>query len=135
MLKVLSLLSIILMIIAISVPTHGEADWSPTKTNVRVENQLGTNVFIHCKSSDSDLGDHNVFNNDFVEWSFRANIRGTTSFSCALFWGDNVHQSIVIYDAKIDESLCISKCLRVLKPDGAYFYHQYKDSWEKRYSW
>jgi hypothetical protein len=135
MLKSLTLLSIMLVIVSITIPTQGQkVDWSPTKTTVRVSNDMGTNVNMHCKSSDDDLGSHVLAQGQYTEWSFRANIRGTTLYSCVFNW-DGVTKNVVIYDATKDEDVCITKCWRVLRTDGAYFYNQYKSSWDKRYEW
>ena len=134
--KSLALITIMLVIIAtITVPAQGQhVDWSPTKTTVRITDDMGKIVHVHCKSKDDDLGDRYLYNTAYTEWSFHANIRGTTLYSCVIQW-DNVTKNVVIYDAKKDEDLCISKCWRVLKIDGAYFYNQNKNSWDKRYGW
>ncbi|CAK8579038.1 unnamed protein product [Lathyrus sativus] len=135
MLKLLSLLNILLMIISTLALTQGQqVDWSPTKTTVRVGNELDFNVNMHCKSSDDDLGNRDIPPTTYTEWSFRANFRGTTLYTCVFQW-DSVRKNVVIYDAKKDEDLCISQCWRILRTDGIYFYNQYKKSWEKRYSW
>jgi hypothetical protein len=49
--KSLALITIMLVIIAkITVPTHCQhVDWSPTKTTVRISNDMGTVVDVHCK--------------------------------------------------------------------------------------
>ncbi|RHN43173.1 putative plant self-incompatibility S1 [Medicago truncatula] len=134
--KSLALITIMLVIIAtIIVPTHCQhVDWSPTKTTVRISNDMGTVVDVHCKSKDDDLGSHDLYQGEITEWSFRANIRGTTLYSCVLKW-DSVTKNVVIYDAKKDEDLCITKCWRVLRTDGVYFYNQNRNSWDKRYEW
>lgn len=123
-----------MMIVAAEAVVEGEGKWSFQKATVRVQNELGTTLYIHCQSADTDLGIHNLASGQYVDWSFRANIRATTLFWCVLKW-NSVGQKVIVYDAQKDEGDCAAQCWRIIRPDGAYFFHQYKNYWEKRYSW
>jgi hypothetical protein len=105
-------------------------------TNVRVENDLKVDTVIsfHCRSSGIDLGEKTLHSGQYVEWSFHAESSGTTLYSCVLKW-NNLQKNIIIYDATKDEATCTSKCWRSISLDGVYFFHEFKNSWEKRYTW
>ena len=47
-----------------------------------------SNLTVHCKSGDDDLGTHALVFNQSFEWSFRPNVLGTTLFFCGLGWRD-----------------------------------------------
>ncbi|RDX65426.1 S-protein-like 2, partial [Mucuna pruriens] len=106
------------------------------KKTVRVQNDLkdGIILYLHCKSKDDDLGQHDLGTGQYQEWSFRDNFADTTLFWCSMFAYDT-KMSFEIYNAKIDESKCDKQCYRSIRPDGGYFYDQLHNLWEKRYSW
>lgn len=145
MLKVLVTVLSLLAIIAthmLSVPVQGqqgEIDRAPWKKTVRVENDLvGSNftqLLVHCRSGDDDLGVHYLTVGQFVEWTFNDNFWGRTLFWCNLAWND-VQKSIEVYKSKDDYIYCGAQCWRSIRPDGAYFYEGLlKSHWKKRYSW
>ncbi|XP_057419172.1 self-incompatibility protein S1-like [Lotus japonicus] len=141
MLKALVTFATILVIVAatsmFTVPVHarqGGGDLAGPKTTVTVENYSGHSVSAHCWSSEDDIGEHNLGDGQKFSWTFKVNYFGTTKFVCTLKW-NNIEKFVTIYLAKMDKSRCASQCLRDIRPDGLYFYHQYEASWEKRYGW
>ena len=137
MLKLLVTVLFVFVIIAADmmiVPVQGQhiIFWVNT---VRVQNDLGgnTQLVVHCRSKDDDLGTHNLSSGQSFEWSFRDNFWGTTLFWCNFDW-NNMHKSFDIYNYQYD--VCNSRCFRSIRPDGAYFYGgKVNPVWEKRYSW
>ncbi|XP_027343146.1 S-protein homolog 2-like [Abrus precatorius] len=133
MLKALGTISVLLMIIAadtLIVPVHA-------KKHVRVINGLGNDTFLylHCRSRDDDLGLHVLQYNEYQEWSFNNNIRGSTLFWCSMQWNNQQH-SIEVYSTKNDDEDCELKCWRVIEPDGAYFLMETRQGqWDHRYRW
>ncbi|XP_027343141.1 S-protein homolog 29-like [Abrus precatorius] len=132
MLKALATVGVLLMIIAadtVIVVVHA-------RKHVRVINDLGNDVFLylHCRSSDDDLGEHVLEYQQYQEWSFQNNLRGTTLFWCSLQWGYEEHY-IEVYNYKKDNKYCGSYCWRSIRTDGAYFYIEPFQHWERRYSW
>ncbi|XP_060669168.1 S-protein homolog 3-like [Ziziphus jujuba] len=103
---------------------------------VRVENDLGDgiNLNVHCKSGDSDIGEHDLAKGQYIQWSFNCSWLGTTLFWCSMKW-ENVQGSFDVFDFKRDFPLCGFKCWWSIRHDAAYFYVETKDVWEKRYVW
>ncbi|XP_022143724.1 S-protein homolog 1-like [Momordica charantia] len=55
------------------------------KWHVHVVNGLSNaTLFAHCKSRDTDLGEHNLNRGAEIQWSFKENVWGTTLFWCFL---------------------------------------------------
>lgn len=97
------------------------------KTHVYVTNNLpkDTNMIIHCKSKDDDLGEHTISFNETYTWSFHINYLCTTLFWCRIgFWDANagklVQGSFKIYDYGRDHG-CGLHCYRSVQIDGIYF--------------
>ncbi|GAU26501.1 hypothetical protein TSUD_361330 [Trifolium subterraneum] len=114
----------------------GGGQMNTKTTTVRVENDLkvDTILSLHCRSSGNDLGEKTLHSGHWVEWSFHANSSGTTRYSCVLKW-NNLQKDVIIYDATKDAATCTSKCWRGISADGVYFFNEFKNSWEKQYSW
>ncbi|XP_004503917.1 S-protein homolog 29-like [Cicer arietinum] len=106
-----------------------------TITTVRVENDLpvDTILTLHCKSSTKDLGAKVLHSGHYIEWSFQPN--RNTKYWCSITWNNIPQNNIVIYDAAKDVAVCTDKCWRGISPEGAYFYNQFKSTWQKRYRW
>ncbi|EXB44217.1 hypothetical protein L484_002909 [Morus notabilis] len=106
------------------------------RRTVRVENDLGGGIRlnVHCRSEDDDLGVRDLGNGQNIQWSFRNNWLGTTLFWCSMKW-NNVGGSFDVYSFKRDFDLCGFKCWWSIRRDGAYFYSEFKNVWEKRYVW
>ncbi|KAK8614890.1 hypothetical protein V6N13_068679 [Hibiscus sabdariffa] len=54
------------------------------KKHVHVVNGLSNNkiLFVHCKSDDDDLGEHNLPVGSETQWHFKLNLVGSTLFWC-----------------------------------------------------
>nr|KYP61482.1 hypothetical protein KK1_015972 [Cajanus cajan] len=90
-------------------------------------------MYLHCRSKDDDLGQHVLAVGKDQEWSFRDNIGDTTLFWCTLD-AASWEFKFEIYSAKRDTK-CTSQCNRSIRSDGAYFWNQLDQVWEKRFSW
>ncbi|XP_020220440.1 self-incompatibility protein S1 [Cajanus cajan] len=105
------------------------------RKTVLVKNDIdsGVTVNLHCRSKDDDLGLHVLRLGEQQVWSFRDNIFRTTLFWCTMD-AKNKEYQFEIYRAKTDRT-CTSQCFRSLREDGAYFWNQPLQLWEKRISW
>jgi len=131
------LVTVVLIVMVKMVQSEEEIDGVlDGKKHVRVTNDLndGILVHLHCRSKDDDLGEHVLGNGGFQEWTFKDNIGDTTLFWCSMD-AYNVQMSFEIYSAVADNPKCDKQCFRSLRTDGAYFYNEFGDRWEKRQSW
>ncbi|OVA13271.1 Plant self-incompatibility S1 [Macleaya cordata] len=112
------------------------------KTRVWVNNNLypGTDMFLHCKSKDDDLGVHQIAYDTGYSWSFHDDFFDRTKFVCDIWWFDpNNGGKLVngtdlnIYKSYRDITECGHKCFRFVKPDGVYFLAFQK--MELKYPW
>ena len=108
---------------------------SGKKITVQVENdlQVDTILVLHFRSSNNDLGVKTLHSGQFVEWSFNANPNIITLYSCDIKW-NNKQQNFTVYESTKDEATCTSKCYRGISAQGIYFFNEFKNTWEKRYS-
>lgn len=97
------------------------------KWQIHVLNELSNDqmLFVHCKSRDDNLGQHNVSVGNEFNWSFRVNFWNTTLFWCFLrkpnaqsvsfeaFWIEKT--SIWLFYRCYD-----SNCIWTAKDDGVY---------------
>uniref|UniRef100_A0A5B7BUF0 S-protein homolog n=1 Tax=Davidia involucrata TaxID=16924 RepID=A0A5B7BUF0_DAVIN len=74
---------------------------------------MGSNVTIHCKSKDDDLGIHVLQTNQSFEWSFKNNIWGTTRFYCYL----NCNLGNTSFDV-YRQGMCGGHCFWFVRPVG-----------------
>lgn len=134
MLKVLGIVFFVLVIIRTDVfikPVQGDG-----QTYVRVENQIGFDVEIHCQSSANNVGTKHLGDKQSLEWVFGGSTGHPTSiYYCAIKFNALKRSLFTAYDPKLDQGVCASNCLRQIRPDGGYFFHEYTNSWEKRYQW
>nr|KYP64203.1 hypothetical protein KK1_018794 [Cajanus cajan] len=88
------------------------------KTHVRVTNTLegGLDLTVHCKSRNDDIGVQYLRPNAFFQFSFRANLFGSTLFFCGFRWKNAFHW-FDIYVASRDEKRC-DNCFWVVKKNG-----------------
>ncbi|KAG5531608.1 hypothetical protein RHGRI_026279 [Rhododendron griersonianum] len=98
------------------------------KTNVRILNELGTDLLIHCKSKDDDLGSHVIPFEGSYGWSFNPNFFLTTLFYCHMRWAGHHDEYFNVYDAKRDAFRCYSDCVvAVLQPAICLYDPKIKD--------
>ncbi|KAJ9672600.1 hypothetical protein PVL29_025998 [Vitis rotundifolia] len=98
-------------------------DGSPhieNKADVKIINGLdaGTDLNIHCKSKDDDLGAHVLGFEQFFEFHFRPNVWGTTLYFCRFWWNSESHW-FDIYDQDRDVGRCDEKCWWWVRAAGA----------------
>ncbi|OVA02160.1 Plant self-incompatibility S1 [Macleaya cordata] len=109
------ILGMVLIIFAVLVP---ECSSRPYGRNIHVSvvNEISeqTELTIHCKSKDDDLGEHTLSYNQDFHWNFRQNIWRTTLFWCSMWWTDSnghlVQGSYDIYEASRDWRRCHTNC-------------------------
>ncbi|GAV79532.1 Self-incomp_S1 domain-containing protein [Cephalotus follicularis] len=91
--------------------------------HVYVINIMKSNVTIHCKSKDDDLGVHVLSYGKPYEWSFNVNFWKTTLFFCGFIsqYGSGVYD---IFRADRDLGRC-RICLWEVREDGV---HGFKDN-------
>ncbi|XP_024029586.1 S-protein homolog 4-like [Morus notabilis] len=84
------------------------------KTHVHMTNDLGTgtDLTVHCKSKDDDLGIHVVAPNGSYGFRFAPNIFGGTLFFCRMEWPGNSHY-FDIYVQKRDRQLALDEGLKL----------------------
>ncbi|XP_050216276.1 S-protein homolog 5-like [Mercurialis annua] len=87
------------------------------KTLVRVTNEVGSDLTVHCKSKDDDLGMKILHPKGSYEFSFWPNFMLSTLFFCRMGWGQQSHY-IDIYIAHRDNDKCGYNCFWVVKPTG-----------------
>ncbi|TYI84171.1 hypothetical protein E1A91_D05G345600v1 [Gossypium mustelinum] len=86
------------------------------KVDVLIYNYLqnGTDLTVHCKSKDDDLGVHLLAFRNYYEFKFRPNLFGTTLFYCSMQWDGRMHW-LDIYTSERDTC---TYCLWNVKPEG-----------------
>ncbi|GAV64184.1 Self-incomp_S1 domain-containing protein, partial [Cephalotus follicularis] len=88
------------------------------KARVLITNNMPSNVTIHCKSKDDDLGIHVIPTTQSYEWGFRVNFWETTLFFCGFTTkkGGGVYD---IFNAMRDEHRCVDgTCIWHVRDDG-----------------
>ncbi|XP_059631275.1 S-protein homolog 5-like [Cornus florida] len=100
-----------IIVIALLYIVLWEASIVSGKTTVRITNVLGfgTNLTIHCKSKNDDLGTHVIPSKAYYEWSFEPNFMLTTLYYCNMKWMNN-DEFVDAYDANRDEKRCYGTC-------------------------
>ncbi|KAF4355337.1 hypothetical protein CsatB_025454 [Cannabis sativa] len=68
-----------------------EANGGPA-VDIVVRNGLNTDLTVHCKSKDDDIGIRLLHNNDSFLFSFLPNFWGTTLFFCSFQWDKEFHR-------------------------------------------
>ncbi|KAB1227572.1 hypothetical protein CJ030_MR1G019968 [Morella rubra] len=87
--------------------------------HVQMFNNLssGSDLTVHCKSRDDDLGVHLVrFSKGFYEFEFSVNIWKTTLFFCSFQWPNAFHW-FDIYSFHRDADLC-TNCIWKVNETG-----------------
>ncbi|KAK8594186.1 hypothetical protein V6N13_125995 [Hibiscus sabdariffa] len=91
----------------------------PKKADVQIYNDLGsgTDLIVHCKSKDDDLGEQHLGYRNYFEFRFRPSIFQNTLFYCNFQWNGITHW-FDIYVEQRDKPFC-SQCVWDIRPDGA----------------
>lgn len=102
-------------------------------------NIRNSNVLVHCKSKDDDIGDKQLSFNQRFNWKFCANHFQTTLYFCHFYW-ESKEQVFDVYnrtmmdvcDANLGDN---NPCNWVFQQDGFYLYDFNKKSWGHQYDW
>ncbi|KAL4290947.1 hypothetical protein GQ457_14G019240 [Hibiscus cannabinus] len=119
-------LPIILLLTLTSVVAVSEAILIPPKVQVLIYNDLApnTDLIVHCKSKDDDLGIRHIsYGNDF-EFHFRASFLRRTLFHCTFQW-NGITQRFDIYRQVRDQFVC-NHCVWKIGPDGPCLFADHK---------
>ncbi|GMI70160.1 hypothetical protein like AT3G16970 [Hibiscus trionum] len=110
--------SIILLLSLTSLSAVSRAGLVPHKAQVLIYNDLAqeTDLIVHCKSKDDDLGVQHITYGNYFEFDFRPNFFGNTLFYCSMQWNGTT-QWFDIYDQLRDEIVC-DRCVWKVRPDG-----------------
>ena len=108
---------------------------------VQVQNLIqDSNILVHCKSKDDDIGDHYLSFNDEFNWKFCENFGQTTLFFCHFYWG-SMEQVFNVFDDDM-YFMCIGEhdqsyysCNWSAMADGFYLYDFNSTTWMKQYDW
>ncbi|MBA0809146.1 hypothetical protein Gohar_024821 [Gossypium harknessii] len=88
------------------------------KTDVLIYNDLdgGTDLTLHCKSKNNDLGIQHLAYRNYFEFNFRPSFLGNTLFYCSMQWNGTMRWFDIYLEGR-DVSRCI-RCLWYVRPDG-----------------
>ncbi|GAV63238.1 LOW QUALITY PROTEIN: Self-incomp_S1 domain-containing protein, partial [Cephalotus follicularis] len=86
---------------------------------VQITNQMASNVTIHCKSKNDDLGIHVISSGQSYGWGFKVNFWQTTLFFCG-FTTEKGRGVYDIYKARRDNLRCLdgNTCFWDVEDDG-----------------
>ncbi|KAL4285231.1 hypothetical protein GQ457_16G014060 [Hibiscus cannabinus] len=113
-----------------------EAGFLQHKQDILVYNdlQVGTDLTLHCKSKDDDLGIHVLtYQGNPFEFKFRPHFFGRTLFYCSMEWNGLVHR-FDIYDYKRDFDKC-ERCLWNIKATGPCMLNYSTSKYDICYPW
>ena len=108
---------------------------------VGIVNELGQNqvLFVHCKSKDDDLGDHNITSGQTYKWQFKENMTSTTLFWCTLRTPTNQHASFEVFWREKSEWLAshcnFQSCLWYARDNGIYLLNIPQSTFDLIHNW
>ncbi|XP_050211720.1 S-protein homolog 4-like [Mercurialis annua] len=112
--------TLLIFVLLISTSNAGDFDWFPlSKFYVRIYNSLDGNsdLRVHCKSRDDDLGLQVLHPNQYFEFSFRSNWISTLFF-CGMTWNNGEVHWFDIYVNSRDYRECAPNCYWNIKKTG-----------------
>ncbi|KAK7279462.1 hypothetical protein RJT34_24515 [Clitoria ternatea] len=108
------------------------------KWHVYIVNGLNNNqnLLAHCKSSDDDLGIHNLSPGSNLTWSFMTDFVHSTLFWCYVR-KDNVSASFEVfwYDDRFFDKCGWKNCIWVARDEGVFLTHLDHNVEELFYTW
>lgn len=118
---------VFLLVLSLVILEPTEAFSELKKWQIHVVNGLsnGQTLFVHCKSKDNDLGEHNLNSGTEFNWTFRVNLWNTTLFWCYLHKPDGKSASFDVFWVE-KKSIWLfyrcyhSNCIWTAKDDGIY---------------
>ncbi|XP_019245190.1 PREDICTED: uncharacterized protein LOC109225053 [Nicotiana attenuata] len=119
---------------------HGDFLWGQD-VDVILKNELHVPATVRCKSSDDDLGEHQVWPSNTYKFSFKTNFWGTTLFWCKVWYkkypesNSYTEASFEVYSAEKHPEHCDRICTWELLDSGIYSYDPYNNRSIKEYDW
>lgn len=105
---------------------------------VQVFNKLPeeSELTIHCKSKENDLGRQVIKARGFYDFSFRPNFFGGTLFFCGVTWNkNNTEIEPDIYVQKRDTERCLTRCAWDVNAKGLLGYREDNGENDITYEW
>ncbi|ONI27010.1 hypothetical protein PRUPE_1G062800 [Prunus persica] len=90
-----------------------------------------SDVLVHCKSENDDLGVHQLQYNASFEFHFSPNFWGTTQFYCSFVWPSRI-EWFDVYKHKRD---AFDLCLWMVKHDGPCRFDHGHQSFDDCFKW
>lgn len=107
---------------------------------VQIQNLIpNSNITVHCKSKDNDIGEKWLtYNNEFHFKFCEKHLQGTLFF-CHWYWDskeevNDVFNDTMMYECNYDKG-DNNPCYWGAMTDGVYFYDFNKSVWGKQYDW
>lgn len=106
-----------LLLVAASVPMA----WA-SKADVNIFNDVGETIVLHCKSGDTDLGEHHVAAGGKYGWGFSPNYLRNTLYWCSFGWRNQAPVFAVWTDEGVlqQRSRPCTHCEWRVRADGFY---------------
>ncbi|GMI70159.1 hypothetical protein like AT1G04645 [Hibiscus trionum] len=111
-------LSIILLLSLTSLSAVSGNIIVPHKAQVLIYNDLTprTDLIVHCKSKNDDLGVQHIAYGNYYEFDFRPSVLRNTLFHCTFQWNGTTNR-FDIYVQVRDQLFC-DHCVWKVRPDG-----------------
>ena len=118
-------LNLVVVTVVLALAIRPSVSPIPTTTwHVHVVNNLSNNqtLFLHCKSKEDDLGEHNLTAGTEFTWKFKQNFFQTTLFWCYLRKPDKFCSIFnVFWKEDFFQFRCSYKnCIWIAKVEGIY---------------
>ncbi|KAK8997097.1 hypothetical protein V6N11_020590 [Hibiscus sabdariffa] len=125
---------LLLSLMAYSVSSTSDALFA--KTHVLIYNDIGTGtqLAVHCKSKDDDLGLYVLVYRQSYEFSFHRDFFLKTLFFCNMQWNGTVYR-FDIYNQKRDDYRCGDRCEWNVHGDGACMLNPQTSKFDICYGW
>ncbi|KAK0584845.1 hypothetical protein LWI29_019611 [Acer saccharum] len=120
---IISLLIILLAVVYNFNVCNATDDLTPEEFHVTVHVQVindigaGSDLTVHCKSKDDDLGVCILPFQQSFEFHFHKSVFSTTQFYCSMAWS-GAFKWFDIYIQRRDDSICGKQCVWKIKPTG-----------------
>lgn len=72
-------------------------------TTVTNDISPNTDLTVHCRSSNDDLGVHILHCGENVHWTFKSNIFGSKIFTYDLKWSNGNHEGFQVYNQEVQD--------------------------------
>ncbi|XAR48894.1 hypothetical protein NMG60_11031874, partial [Bertholletia excelsa] len=121
-----------------SLSQQDDSNFFLERADVHVINRLPSQLKIHCRSKDNDLGERALNKDQEFSWKFKTNIFGTTLYWCNFTWGAKF-TSFDVFNKTVkpgcQDNIGIKMhCYWEVRSDGFYFSRNNKD-YQKACGW